>query len=174
MPRKKPPANKGKRSPNSNEVQPGTPYNIDQENPKFKQGRWPEIKDPDEAIRQIGALAQINCTKREIAAVLNVSEMTLYRFFSRYPAAEEAFEDGQMKADASVRRKQHMLAERSASMAIHLGVQRLGQRPAAAFVNAGSQPDLGMGIFKSLLKDVDDRMREADRIRNMRTIEHKA
>lgn len=173
MAKRKPSPNKGKTSPN--EPKPGQPYNRarpDDDPPVYTQGRRPIIEDPDEAIRTIRALAQIKCTKREIASVLNVSEPTLYRFFSRYPQAEEAYEDGLEMATVSLRRNQYKLSERSASMAMFLGVQELGQKPLAAYKD-NQTPDLGNGIMRALLQEVDSRMRQADEIRAMKTIEHK-
>lgn len=70
------------------------------------------------------SLASIFCTEEEIAAILDVSVRTLQRDeeFCR------VFKKGTQTAKSSLRRSQYKLAQTSASMAIFLGKQYLGQK----------------------------------------------
>lgn len=69
-------------------------------------------------------LAQIQCTQKEIASVLGMSERTL----QKDEKFMEVFNDCKEKGKASLRRIQWRHAEKSASMAMFLGKQYLGQR----------------------------------------------
>jgi hypothetical protein len=74
-------------------------------------------------LKQIDALASIQCTLPEMAAVLGCSKRTLLRRFKKQIAA------GRKKGRASVRRAQWKLLQAgNATMAIWLGKQLLGQR----------------------------------------------
>lgn len=80
-------------------------------------------------------LCSIQCTKEEIAGVFDCSEDTIENFCKRTyvlddgkPATFSAvFKKYSAGGKASLRRTQFKLAERSASMAIFLGKQYLGQ-----------------------------------------------
>lgn len=69
-------------------------------------------------------LANIQCTQEEIASVLDISTRTLLRD----EHFKEVFEKGRENGKASLRRIQWKHAEKSASMAMFLGKQYLGQR----------------------------------------------
>ena len=84
---------------------------------KRKPGR-PRLEVDEDQIR---ALASIQCTYEEIAAVVGVSLDTIKRNYA--PLIKEAREGGK----ASLRRKQWKLADKSAAMAIFLGKNNLGQ-----------------------------------------------
>ena len=95
-----------------------------------KTGR-PEALTPDEpTLKRLRELAGIQCTIDEIAGVMLTNRVTLHRFIERYPAAKEAFEQGQLNGKASLRRMQYIQAKRSAAMAIWLGKNYLKQTDA--------------------------------------------
>ncbi len=87
---------------------------------------------PEKEINQetFESLCGIQCTKQEISDVLGVSTAKLSNWCkSTYNSSfEEAFDRYSQSGKASLRRKQFKLAEKSASMAIFLGKQYLGQR----------------------------------------------
>lgn len=74
-------------------------------------------------------LCGLQCTKEEIAGVVEVSEDTVERWCKRtYKTTfSEAYKKFSAKGKMSLRRLQFKLAEKSASMAIFLGKQYLGQ-----------------------------------------------
>ena len=74
-------------------------------------------------------LCGLQCTKEEIAGVVEVSEDTVERWCKRtYKATfSEVYKKFSAKGKMSLRRLQFKLAEKSASMAIFLGKQYLGQ-----------------------------------------------
>lgn len=74
-------------------------------------------------------LCAIQCTLKEISAVLRVSEDTVERFCKQeYKCTfKEAYETLRQPGLASLRRSQFKLAQKSASMAIFLGKNYLGQ-----------------------------------------------
>lgn len=76
-------------------------------------------------------LANIQCTQQEIASVVGISLRTLQRDEKFNEIFEEARENGK----ASLRRIQWKHAEKSASMAIFLGKQYLGQRDNVEITN---------------------------------------
>lgn len=61
--------------------------------------------EPDDAtFAQIAALAQIQCTQKEAAAVLNVSHSTFENFLAQNEDAKAAWLDGKQTGRASLRR----------------------------------------------------------------------
>jgi hypothetical protein len=79
---------------------------------------------------QVKKLAAIHCTRNEIASFLDISHDTLERSSKRdydrtIGSLLEEWRDG---GKCSLRRKQWVLAEKNAAMAIFLGKQLLGQR----------------------------------------------
>ena len=80
--------------------------------------------------KQFESLCKIQCTKREIASVLDCNVSTVERWCKRtykmnFEDARAVFaEDGK----ASLRRIQWELAKKNTAMAIFLGKQYLGQR----------------------------------------------
>lgn len=69
-------------------------------------------------------LSMIQCTTREIAAIIGVDHSTLVKRSEFSPIHEKGKEEGK----ASLRRKQYALADKNAAMCIWLGKQWLGQR----------------------------------------------
>lgn len=97
---------------------------------KSKRGRpkgATKLKHSEELVRQIRGLGQIQCTRREAAAVLGVNELTFSNFLKTHTDCFEAFEYGREEGCVSLRRTQLKMAETSASMAIWCGKQYLGQ-----------------------------------------------
>lgn len=75
-------------------------------------------------------LCGIQCTKLEICAFFDVTDKTLESWCKRtyHAGFSEVFSQKRGMGKISLRRKQWQLAEKSASMAIFLGKQYLGQR----------------------------------------------
>lgn len=97
---------------------------------KNKRGRpkgSTKLKHSEELLRQIRGLGQIQCTRKEAAAVLGVNEDTFSDFLRLHTDCFEAFEYGREEGCVSLRRTQLKMAETSASMAIWCGKQYLGQ-----------------------------------------------
>jgi hypothetical protein len=87
-----------------------------------------KLKPDAHTLGQIKALGAIHCTQAEIAAVLQVSANTIQRFLADYPEAQEAYDIGKASFRVSLRRKQFLLADTNAGMAIFLGKNYLGQK----------------------------------------------
>lgn len=85
-----------------------------------------EVGRPKKEInyKLVESLASIFCTQDEIASVLDISTRTL----QRNQEFNRVFKRGQEMAKSSLRRIQWKHAEKSATMAIWLGKQYLGQR----------------------------------------------
>lgn len=87
---------------------------------------------PKKEIKQeeFEELCAIQCTRDEICAVLHISEETLNRWCRKTYGATFAsvFEEKRKGGKASLRRKQWLLADNNASMAIFLGKNYLDQR----------------------------------------------
>lgn len=124
-----------------------------------KGGRPPAIQDVENAIAVIWGLGEINCTKAEVAAVLNVDIDTLDAFFERYPAALEAYENGKAFGKASLRRNQAKLSATNATMAIFLGMNYLGQKDMR---NLSGKIDHEITPMDLLLDDIDARQRQRE------------
>jgi len=93
-----------------------------------KTGRPPKLTDDERTLSTLSGLAKIQCTTKEAAAVLGVSEPTFFAFLKRYEKAQELWENGKEGGKASLKRNQFRMAETNAAMAIWLGKQYLGQR----------------------------------------------
>lgn len=91
-------------------------------------------------------LANIQCTQQEIASFLNIGLRTL----QRDEKFMEIFEKGRENGKASLRRIQWKHAEKSASMAIFLGKQYLGQRDNIEVSNTDE-----MNKVKELLEKIE-------------------
>jgi hypothetical protein len=100
-----------------------------------------KLTNDEATIKRIRDLAGLQCTKQEIAGVLQVGRDTFISFLDRYPEADQAYEDGKLNGRASLRRMQFVQAKRSAAMGIHLGKNYLdqydGKRDRPAAVDAG-------------------------------------
>ena len=92
-----------------------------------KIGRPLELVDDDKTINILSGLARIQCTTKEAAAVLNVSEVTFFAFLKRSKKARETWDHGRENGRASLRRHQFRMAENNPTMAIWLGKQYLEQ-----------------------------------------------
>ena len=77
----------------------------------------------------------------EMAGQLGVSVDALKKAMDKNPAVKAAIDYGQAHGKVSLRRKQFRLASSSASMAIHLGKQYLGQTDKSSLELSG--PDGG-------------------------------
>lgn len=92
-------------------------------------------------------LANIQCTQEEIASFLGISSRTLLRD----EKFKEIFENARETGKASLRRIQWKHAEKSASMAIFLGKQYLGQKDNVEVSNTDD-----MNKVKELLQKIED------------------
>lgn len=92
-----------------------------------KGGRPTKLVADKTTIDQIRGMASIFCTKDEVAQVLQVSRITIDRFFAANPEAKAAYEQGYGTGRMSLRRKQSKLADKHPVMAIFLGKNVLGQ-----------------------------------------------
>jgi IS30 family transposase len=89
---------------------------------------------------QVKKLCAIQCTRKEIAAFMNISEDTIERAckreFKKY--FRDLRDDWAEGGKCSLRRKQWLLADKSATMAIFLGKQMLGQIDEESIRHEGS------------------------------------
>ena len=87
---------------------------------------------PKKEIKQkeFEALCAIQCTEEEICSVLDVSDKVLNTWCKRIykKSFSEVFRQKREGGKTSLRRKQWLLADTSAAMAIWLGKQILGQK----------------------------------------------
>lgn len=97
-------------------------------------GQPPKLYPDEATLKTLRGLGGIQATSRETAAVLGVSEPTLFNFFKRHPEAHDAWESAKEGGKASLRRKQVQVAlgedgkPPNPTMLIWLGKQYLGQR----------------------------------------------
>lgn len=95
---------------------------------KNKGGRPPALVPDEKTLKTVQGLGQIQATTKECAAVLGVTEMTYIQFKKRHaPLIDDTYAEGSGKGLASLRRRQFQMSEKSATMAIWLGKQYLGQ-----------------------------------------------
>ena len=93
--------------------------------PHQKPGTKPKPIDP----KQLAALASMQCTYDEIAAVFGIKKRQFIDRLDAAPELRDIIEDGWANGRASIRRQQFkMLADGNATMAVWLGKQYLGQR----------------------------------------------
>lgn len=94
-------------------------------------GRPLKLLPDDETLKKLESLGRIQCTTKEAAAVLDVSEPTFIDFLKRNEKAADVFEKGKENGKASLRRMQLRAAEGgNVTMLIWLGKQLLGQKDA--------------------------------------------
>ena len=90
-----------------------------------------QIKQAQARISQstFESLCAIQCTREEIAGVLNVSDSTLYRWCKETYGTDfdTIFRQKRENGKASLRRNQWKMAEKNPTMAIWLGKQYLKQ-----------------------------------------------
>lgn len=125
---------------------------------KRGRGRPYAIQDEAAAIAIIEGLGQIQATKAEVAAVLNIDIDTLGAFLERVPAAKSAYECGKETGKASLRRDQFALAKKNSTMAIFLGMNYLDQEDRRNMQHGG-RIQHEHGVVGSLLDDVDATIR---------------
>lgn len=103
---------------------------MDDENKAEPRGKGrPLSLVPDEkTLETIKGLGEIQCTTKECAAVLGVTEKTYIEFKKRCPEVEEIYNEGAGNGKTSLRRRQFQMSEKSATMQIWLGKQYLGQK----------------------------------------------
>ena len=94
-------------------------------------------------------LANIQCTQDEIASFIGVSTRTL----QRDEKFMELFNKGRDNGKMSLRRIQWKHAEKSATMAIWLGKQYLGQKDV---IEASTTGETKINIVNSLPRDEDE------------------
>ena len=94
-------------------------------------------------------LANIQCTQEEIASFLGISTRTL----QRDEQFMELFNKGSESGKMSLRRIQWKHAEKSASMAIWLGKQYLGQKD---IIESSTTGETKINIVNSLPRDEDE------------------
>lgn len=94
-------------------------------------------------------LANIQCTQEEIASFIGISTRTL----QRDEQFMELFNKGRESGKMSLRRIQWKHAEKSASMAIWLGKQYLGQKD---IIEASTTGETKINIVNSLPRDEDE------------------
>lgn len=104
-------------------------------------------KEIDYAI--VEKLANIQCTQEEIASFLGISSRTLLRD----EKFKELFAKGRENGKMSLRRIQWKHAEKSATMAIWLGKQYLGQKDV---IEASTTGETKINIVNSLPRDEDE------------------
>jgi hypothetical protein len=92
-----------------------------------KRGRPPKLIADEKTLATLHSLAVIQCTWKEAAAFLKVSEPTFGAFLKRHKKARETWDSGIETGKISLRRVQLRLAETNAAMAIFLGKNLLGQ-----------------------------------------------
>ncbi len=86
----------------------------------------PKLKLNATGIAVIEALARVHCTEEEIAGCLRVTVETLHNDLNK-EIFSECIKKGTNDGRMSLRRSQFRLAQESATMAIWLGKQLLGQ-----------------------------------------------
>jgi hypothetical protein len=98
--------------------------------PRNKGGRPKALVADEKTLRQLRTLAAIQCTQKEAAGVLGVSENSLCTFLGPTGSkiARESWEAGRQNGRASIRRKQYEMALRgNITMLIWWGKNNLGQ-----------------------------------------------
>jgi hypothetical protein len=96
-----------------------------------KMGRPLKIVGDEKTLQTLAGLAKIQCTTKEAAAVLGISEPTFIDFLKRTENAREVWEANKHVGRASLRRTQFKLAETNVAMSIWLGKQYLEQNDKA-------------------------------------------
>lgn len=89
------------------------------------------------ALSAIRAVSEIQCSEKEAAAVLGISERTFREMIRIDAKAREVWETGRELGKASIRRAQFALATRYPQMAIYLGKQYLGQTEVSVIEHSG-------------------------------------
>lgn len=79
-------------------------------------------------VEQVKKLAGMQCSKKEIAAVLGMAESTFYLHLKYNPEVQRAYDEGKESGKAALRMKQYSVAMTgNVPMLIHLGKNMLEQ-----------------------------------------------
>lgn len=106
----------------------------------------------EDGAKFISKLASFGCTKEEIAAEMGVSMMTLLNDNNR-TMVDEAIQRGAAKFKTSIRVNQHkIMRQGSASMAIFLGKNYLGQKDTIT----QEIPTTGLSEFAKAMQEYKD------------------
>lgn len=89
-------------------------------------GRKPKLMPDEPTLKILRGLGQLQCTVKDCAKVFGVAVSTFEEFLN-LDGVRDAFEQGAVEGQVSLRRKQFKLAEKNAAMAIFLGKNYLGQ-----------------------------------------------
>jgi hypothetical protein len=121
--------------------------------PVTKMGRPPKKINP----KTFESLCAIQCTEKEIAAVLNCSVDSVERWCQKYYGCTFAdiYAEKSQVGKASVRRYQFQQAEKNPTMAIWLGKQWLGQTDKNEAVVAVISDETRMAVDE-LIKGIGD------------------
>lgn len=109
--------------------------------------------------KQLAALAGMQCTYEEIAAVFGIKKRQFIDRIQAESTLKEIIEDGWANGRASIRRQQFkMLMEGNATMAVWLGKQYLGQRDQASIEHAGpgGKPMLDLASVRAYLRSTPE------------------
>ena len=112
---------------------------------KIKTRGRPKLKLNAIGMKVVEALAMVGCTHDEIAACLYTTKDTLYSEHNN-EAFSTAYKNGREIGKISLRRTQFKLAQESATMAIWLGKNLLGQSDNP---NDGSEADENLNVIIS-------------------------
>lgn len=112
-------------------------------------------------LHELVKICRLNCTMPEIAAFLDMPLRTLEDKYTNDSGVREAIQRGRELGKLSVRRKQIQIMEEtgSATMAIWLGKQLLGQRDKHDIVTEDKSDSVlneAVTMFETLLKDKQD------------------
>ena len=105
-------------------------------------------------IELVQALGRLQCTNEEIASCLGTTDTTLLNAQNK-EVFLGALEKGKAEGRMSLRRIQMKLAETSATMAIFLGKQILGQRENVEPQRLVIENDNVKAVLNELKKDVE-------------------
>ena len=105
-------------------------------------------------IDLVQALGRLQCTNEEIASCLGTTDTTLLNAQNK-EVFLGALEKGKAEGRMSLRRIQMKLAETSATMAIFLGKQNLGQRENVEPQRLVIENDNVKAVLTELKKDVE-------------------
>lgn len=105
-------------------------------------------------IELVQALGRLQCTNEEIASCLGTTDTTLLNAQNK-EVFLGALEKGKAEGRMSLRRIQMKLAETSATMAIFLGKQILGQRENVEPQRLVLENDNVKAVLSELKKDVE-------------------
>lgn len=127
----------------------------------MRTGRPPLLNNDEPTRRVVYGLAAIQCTKQEAAAVFGVTWQTFHNFLNRHDEVKRIWDDGKPAGRASLRRKQFVMAEKSAPMAIWLGKQYLEQRDKVDVAGPNGGPLQSVNVDAAQLAKLSPRQRIA-------------